>query len=207
MPDRARRRGPRRAALVALALAGAVGVGSGSWAALHAGSPDAGAEGPPDASDGPEQVTCWDGDLADDLAGCGRPEGRQGLATVFPALDAGCVTGPLVPGKAEAFVCDYPGFLVRYSRWQEDVDRVAYHDRANSEGLRSPWMVAGERVGLEWASYEPGTDPQPWQWSATYTSLPYSVSVEGETRAARAEGLRMLELRPPDQVGLAPEDR
>ena len=68
-----------------------------------------------------------------------------------------------------------------------------------------PWQVSGEAAGLQWFSVEQDpAEEQPYQWSAEYAGLPFSLSVEGETSADRSAGVSGLELVPPSRVGLAP---
>jgi hypothetical protein len=149
-------------------------------------------------------VTCWDGSEADAAATCPTPTGRAGMATVFPGLDDACtqVVSP-VEGKAEVYECAHNGFIVRYTRWDEGFDKERYYNIENQVPSQA-WQVDGEDAGLQWFSIE--NDPQeeqPYQWSAAYAGLPFSLSVEGETESDRSAGLAQLDLVRPSQVGLA----
>jgi hypothetical protein len=148
-------------------------------------------------------VTCWDGSTADGAVKCPTPTGRAGMATVFPGLDDACtqVASP-IEGKAEVYECAHNGFIVRYTRWDEGYDKERYYDIENQVPSQA-WQVNSQDAGLQWFSIE--TDPeeeQPYQWSAAYAGLPFSLSVEGETESDRSAGLAQLDLVPPDEVGL-----
>ncbi len=150
-------------------------------------------------------VTCWDASSAPAADQCPLPAGREGMITVFPDLTQACaeVASP-IEGKAEVYECRHDGFIVRFTRWDEGFDKLAYYEvenRVESE----PWEVGGEPAGLQWFSIE--ADPaetDPYQWSAAYESLPFSLSVEGESSADRSSGVSELKLVPPSRVGLAP---
>jgi len=151
-------------------------------------------------------VTCWDNSEADSAKGCPVPTGRAGLATIFPGLDDTCtIKESPIEGKAEVYECLHDGFVVRYTRWDEGFDKEKYYDVENAVPSQE-WQVDGEDAGLQWFSVE--NDPeeeQPFQWSAAYAGLPFSLSVEGETQEDRSAGLTELELVPPSHVGLAPQ--
>jgi hypothetical protein len=123
---------------------------------------------------------------------------------VFPSFDGSCVSVPIrVPGKVEVYECDYGNYLLRYSRWAPEADRVAYLDSANHQPLKYPWSVDYEIAGTEWWSedHKP-TESLPYQYSATYRDSPFSVSVEGLTKADRATGVDRLDATPPSKIGL-----
>jgi hypothetical protein len=150
-------------------------------------------------------VACWDNSSAPDAAHCPVPTGRAGMATVFPGLTASCtpVDSP-VEGKAEVYECAHDGFLVRFTRWDEGFDKLAYYEVENQVASQ-PWQVGGEPAGSQWFSIdEDPEETQPYQWSAAYDSLPFSLSVEGDTSADRSSGVSELSLVPPSRVGLSP---
>ena len=127
------------------------------------------------------------------------------MATVFPGLTAACtpVDSP-IEGKAEVYECVHDGFLVRFTRWDEGFDKQAYYEVENQVPSQ-PWQVGGEPAGFQWFSIdEDPEETQPYQWSAAYDSLPFSLSVEGDTSADRSSGVSELSLVPPSRVGLAP---
>ena len=119
------------------------------------------------------------------------------MATVFPGLTAACtpVDSP-IEGKAEVYECVHDGFLVRFTRWDEGFDKVAYYEVENQVPSQ-PWQVGGEAAGLQWFSIEDDPEEtQPYQWSAAYDSLPFSLSVEGETSGRPQRGRLGAEPRP-----------
>jgi hypothetical protein len=157
------------------------------------------------AADSSGPVTCWDNSIAPDAAHCSVPTGLAGMATVFPGLTAACtaVDSP-IEGKAEVYECAHDGFIVRYSRWDAGFDKESYYTVENQVASQ-PWEIGGEPAGLQWFSIE--NDPEetePYQWSAAYDSLPFSLSVEGETQADRSSGVSELKLVLPSRIGLAP---
>jgi len=151
-------------------------------------------------------VTCWDQSKADTAKDCPVPTGRDGMATVFPGLNETCtIKESPIEGKAEVYECLHNGFVVRYTRWDVGYDKEKYYNVEN-EVPSQEWEVNGEDAGLQWFSVEHDPEEeQPYQWSAAYAGLPFSVSVEGETQADRSSGLTELVLVPPSQVGLAPQ--
>lgn len=167
-------------------------------------TPESGAGGTTSEENGdPRPVACWDGTTAASTRGCPVPQGREGMATVFPALDDSCSpVGSPVQGKVEVYECGYDGYLVRYTRWLKGYDKYAYYDIENqSDG--SPWQLDGEQAGQQWFSVESdATEGQPYQWSAAFRHHPFSVSVEGATSADRSAGVAALDVAPPSRIGL-----
>jgi TIR domain len=155
------------------------------------------------AADTSGPVTCWDNSSAPDAAHCSTPTGLAGLATVFPGLTPACtpVDSP-IEGKAEVYECQHDGFIVRFTRWDPGFDKETYYEVENPVASQQ-WEVGGEPAGLQWFSIE--NDPEetePYQWSAAYDGLPFSLSVEGETSADRSSGVSELKLVPPSRIGL-----
>jgi hypothetical protein len=142
-------------------------------------------------------VTRPDADPASDVSPDDVPEGRAGMATVFPSLGDDCAwVEPALDAKREVYVCRTEGHLVRYSRWDDDYDRAGFLD--SFTGVDStPWSVAGDEVGREW-TYEATGDPNPFRWSATYADLPFSVDVEALTTKDRGLGIAAVEALAPD---------
>jgi len=124
------------------------------------------------------------------------PEGREGMATVFPSLSEKCETvEPALDAKTEVYVCRSEDYLIRYSRWEDDYDRAGFLD--SFTGVASTaWTLSGEEVGQEW-TYESSVDPNPHRWTATYADLPFSVDVEGVTPKARGLGIAEVEATVP----------
>lgn len=116
------------------------------------------------------------------------PEGRAGMASVFPSLSDDCDSiDPAVEAKTEVYVCRTDDYLVRYSRWEDDYDRVGFLD--SFTGVASTtWTVRGDDAGKQW-QYESTGDPNPYRWSATYEGLPFSVDVEAVSAGARGIGI------------------
>jgi len=168
----------------------------GAWLAVATDDPEATAE----------TVDCWDGSDAPSAHECPAPTGMAGLASVFPSLRSDCAERGSVEGKAEVVVCTSRGLVIRYSRWDPFIDRIAYFHEANPRAFVATWRPGGVDAGVQWTSREAVVgEPQPWQWSATYASHPYSVSVEGRTKADRSRGLRLVRALAPQAIGLAPE--
>ena len=158
------------------------------------GSASAAAAGP---------VTCWDNSSAPDARHCPVPKGRAGMATVFPELTPDCtpVESP-IEGKAEVYECVHDGYLVRFTRWDLGFDKETYYGVENQVPSQ-PWQIGGAPAGLQWFSID--NDPeetQPYQWSAAYDSVPFSLSVEGDTEADRSAGIAHLRLVPLSRIGL-----
>lgn len=148
-------------------------------------------------------VTCWDGTSATRAKACGVPLGRDGLATVFPSLDASCVaTTPVVGGKAEVFTCRGQGHVTRYTRWQPGFDRFAAFS-ADNRGLGSEWAVGRQFAGRVWASREQTSDGlRHFRWTATYRAMPFSVEVQATSLAGRSAGMASVDVALPRQLGL-----
>jgi hypothetical protein len=156
----------------------------------------------PVVTSAPATILCWSGQRGENRAACGIPAGVAGLQTVFPSMQGCQWTTPTVAGKAEVYVCNYGGFLIRYTRWDQGYDRYGYLIRSNRvRGVR--WNVDSEVAGSQWTSYEtrPSED-QRYQWSATYREYPYSVSVDGVSAAARQRGLALVDVAAPSHIGL-----
>ena len=131
------------------------------------------------------------------------PSGRDGLATVFPSLDASCVaTTPVVGGKAEVFTCRGHGYVTRYTRWQPGFDRFAAFS-ADNRGLGSEWVVGRQFAGRVWASREQTSDGvRHFKWTATYRAMPFSVEVQATSLAGRSAGMASVVTALPRQLGL-----
>ena len=121
---------------------------------------------------------------------------------VHAELPLGIHPGGRVAGKAEVYVCNYDGFLIRYTRWSQGYDRYGYLNATNQvRGVR--WEVGNELAGRQWTSYEDSpSEDEPYQWSAAYQDHPYSLSVEAISPAARQRGLAKVEVAPPSHIGL-----
>ena len=147
-------------------------------------------------------VVCWNGQDGANREACGEPVGVAGLRTVFPSMRSCRWTSTAVAGKAEVYVCDYEGFLIRYTRWNQEYDRYGYLNSTNQiRGVR--WKVGNELAGRQWTSHEDSpSEDEPYQWSATYRDHPYSVSVEAISPAARQRGLALVECAEPSRIGL-----
>jgi len=158
------------------------------------GSPTAAAAGP---------VTCWDNSSAPDAGHCPVPKGRAGMVTVFPALTPDCtVVESPIEGKAEVYECVHDGYLVRFTRWDLGFDKETYYGVENQVPSQ-PWQIGGAPAGLQWFSIDDDPEEtQPYQWSAAYDSVPFSLSVEGDTEADRSAGIAQLRLVPLSRVGL-----
>jgi hypothetical protein len=131
------------------------------------------------------------------------PEGRAGLASVFPSLTEDCeqVEDPALAAKSEVYVCRSEDHVVRYSRWDDDYDRLAFFTSYMRLGPK-PWVVHGEDVGSQW-SYDGADDDfslNPYRWVGTYEDLPFSVEVEGDSPHARVVGISEVEASAPDDV-------
>ena len=116
------------------------------------------------------------------------PEGRAGMASVFPSLTEDCESiDPAVESKSEVYLCRTERYLVRYSRWDDDFDRVGFLD--SFAGVASTtWTVRGEEAGRQW-SYQSPSDANPYRWSAAFDGLPFSVDVEAVSAGERGIGI------------------
>jgi hypothetical protein len=128
------------------------------------------------------------------------PEGRAGMASVFPSMTDECQEiDPAVEAKSEVYLCRTDTYLVRYSRWDDDYDRMGFLD--SFTGVASTaWTVRGADAGKQW-KYESDGDPNPYRWSATYADLPFSVDVEAASAGARGVGIAAVEPTAPGGAG------
>ncbi len=128
------------------------------------------------------------------------PEGRAGMASVFPSLTDECDSiEPAVEAKTEVYVCRTDTYLVRYSRWDDDYDRAGFLDSFTGVAATA-WSIRGEDAGEQW-KYESADDPNPYRWSATYADLPFSVDVEAVSAGARGVGIAAVEPTAPGAPG------
>ena len=120
------------------------------------------------------------------------PEGRAGMASVFPSLTDDCDSiEPAVDTKSEVYLCRTDNYVVRYSRWDDDFDRTGFLD--SFTGVSSTdWTVRGEDAGKQW-QYQSSGNPNPYRWSATYADLPFSVDVEAASAGARGIGIAAVQ--------------
>ena len=128
------------------------------------------------------------------------------MVTVFPSFKGCRQVANEVQGKLEVYVCDgNDRYTIRYSRWATEADRYSYLNEANTAAARRRWIIDGEDSGTSWTSHEtPQQDPDEnmrYQWSATYATSPFSVSVEGVTPTDRVAGIDHVRARPASQVG------
>ena len=128
------------------------------------------------------------------------PEGRAGMASVFPSLTDDCDSiEPAVDTKSEVYLCRTDDYLVRYSRWDDDFDRMGFLD--SFTGVASTdWTVRGEDAGKQW-QYQSTGNPNPYRWSATYADLPFSVDVEAASAGARGIGIAEVQPTVPGTAG------
>ncbi len=169
---------------------------------LLGGSDDPPAASPPPASSDP--VTCWNGGTADAVSSCPRPDGQEGLASVFPSLEDSCeAKEPSTPGKAEIFECVYDGYTIRYSRWQDDYDTSAYFDSHIKNATKREWSENGVSFGTLWTGLDDRTsEERRHRTIAAYADWPYDVTVKGVDQAALQEGVDRVQAKQPDEIGL-----
>ena len=160
-----------------------------------------GREPPPPGQD---DVTCWNGNPAADASGCDMPEGFEGLATVFPSMDDTCQSvEPSVSEKAELFECTYDSYTIRYSRWDEDYDRHAYLDANIKNAEPGEWSLDGATVGRTWMGFDDRqSEERRYRWIGAYEDAPFDVTVKGVDEAGLEKGLRHVQARRPDEIGL-----
>ena len=182
------------AALVAVVTAG------GFWNATREQT-DAGSDADAPAAG---QVQCWDGSAADTPSGCPLPEGAEGLASVYPSMNEDCEEkDPSAPGKVELFECVFDTFTVRYSRWDQDVDRFAFFDRNISGAQTDVWTVDGVPAGRQWIGLDDReSEERRFRWIAAYESAPYDVTVKGIDEGALQEGIQSVIAKKPEEIGL-----
>ena len=122
------------------------------------------------------------------------------MASVFPSLTDDCEPAePAVAAKSEVYVCRADDHVVRYSRWEDDYDRLAFFTSYMGPDSKA-WIVHGEDVGSQWTFDVSADEPNPYRWSATYEDLPFSVEVEATTAHERVIGISEVEAAAPDQV-------
>ncbi len=153
-------------------------------------------------------VSCWDGTTAAEAAACPLPEGRAGMISVFPSIDDACTEGnadggTMMSGKPELFECNQGDYTVRYSRWEEDFDRIGYLDSHSHGAQRSKWKVGGEVSGLRWVGgVDEKADRLKFRWQASYGDYPYDVLVKAVDESAMEEGIATIEAKPQSEIGL-----
>jgi len=130
------------------------------------------------------------------------PDGRAGMASVFPSLTDGCelVEEPQVEAKSEVYACRSDDHVVRYSRWPDGYDRLAFFTSYMGPDPKA-WIVHGTVVGSQWTYEAAADDFNPYRWAATYEDLPFSVEVEATSAHSRVIGISEVEAAAPDDVG------
>jgi hypothetical protein len=191
------------AALLALAVLGAVATAvlvlRDDDATDDSSQPSAPASGAAKSAEPSEA----DASTAEQQEGCPVPVGRRGLAAVFPSLTSDCESVvPKIPEKAEVFECPHQDYLLRFTRWEQSYDWLAYYDAENGVP-GTEWDVDGEVSGRQWLSFENSPDEtDPWQWSAAYERFPFSLSIESATEDGRREGILEVQVVSASKVGL-----
>ncbi len=147
-----------------------------------------------------------DDDQPDDTAQGAVPEGRAGMASVFPSLTDDCQEkeDPAVETKTEVYICGTrtDPYQVWYSRWDEDFDWSNFFASVTSDATdvhSIHWMVRDQDVGREW-TYQVADTDYPYRWSATYYELPFSVDVLADSKRSRTLGIGAVKRTPPDAV-------
>jgi hypothetical protein len=134
------------------------------------------------------------------------PEGRAGMASVFPSLSDECdpVDPPGMPVKTEVYLCDYlgaKGYRVRYSRWEDGYDVVDFYNTTYPEAVSQDWVRQGKNVG-ERLTYEVKSDDKtPYRWSEAYKDMPFSIDVEAKSEQARGSGIGVALGQAQDDIG------
>jgi hypothetical protein len=134
------------------------------------------------------------------------PEGRAGMASVFPSLSDQCdpVDPPGMPVKTEVYLCDYlddKGYRVRYSRWEDGYDVVDYYNTTYPKAESQDWVSRqGKKVG-ERLTYEVTDDKAPYHWSEAYKDMPFSIDVEAKSEQARGLGIGVALGQAQDDTG------
>ncbi|CUR58270.1 putative Calcium/calmodulin-dependent protein kinase [metagenome] len=182
------------AAVGAVAVLGAALV----WAI---GARDDPSQNPP-ASNEASGTRCWDGSSVASLDDCSEPFGAAGLAWAIPSLDLDdprCVESEgVVEGKDVVVACEFQvrgaRGLIRYSSWSS-VEASAAHYRREFEQAARLVDRPGSAPRRVWRAE--GRTPQGfYKMASAYVDWPFSVSVEGSTRAALEVGERSLRFRP-----------
>jgi hypothetical protein len=190
-----------------LAVLLVTGVGVGAWLLLSdggdepsaaatesEGSPTTDETGPtaPESAE-PRTVTCWDDSVAPTAAGCGKPNGVEGLRWVYPSFDP--ETCPLVASKParQFWVCttfDTPSgqpAQIRYTWWHDPATGRAHYESKDRPGetMRTAIYGAdGDIVRYVWRY--PGVDHDGQStMSSMFVDLPYSMSVDAANASDR----------------------
>jgi hypothetical protein len=123
------------------------------------------------------------------------------MISVFPSLTDDCdvVDQPAVEAKTEVYACRREEYVVRYSRWPDDYDRLAFFTNYMGDGSQA-WVVHGEDVGRRWTFEADPDDFNPYRWAATYQDLPFSVEVEATSDHDRVVGISEVEAAAPEDV-------
>ena len=218
----AARGGSRWAPIISTAIVCLVVIVGGVVAALTvgggSGSPVAGVGDstgvlPPESTrspPGPAGAQCWDGSRATRVSDCAPPNGRPGLAWVFPSVsDQRCVvdTTQRAMSRVIALECrdvlaDGTSILIDYIQWASVADAYSQFDSSLSERADVPDR-AGQVVLHRWLG-EVGNE---YQAAQVYAHHPYSVTVHvasvEKLAPVVAEGL--VRLRPATEVrGIGP---
>lgn len=121
------------------------------------------------------------------------PEGRAGMASLFPQLkEEHCdpVDPPGMKVKAEVYLCshvDDEDYQVRYSRWEDGVRPLDFYTNKYSDA--EDWVVKGQKVGERWTYRVLDNPDLSYRWSAAFNDLAFSVDIEAATNKARDQGI------------------
>ena len=110
---------------------------------------------------------------------------------------------PSAEGKVELFECVFDTFTVRYSRWDEDVDRFAFFDEHIHNAESDTWSIDGVPAGRQWIGLDDRTsEERRFRWIAAYENAPYDVTVKGVDEGALEEGIQSVVAKKPEEIGL-----
>ncbi len=196
------RHGPRRKVITALAIGVPVilvAAVAGTFLLNHDGTTASSSSGAPSG-----QVACWDGSSAADAGSCPLPTGADGLRSVFPSMDDSCEQqNASAPGKAEVWECVYDTYTIRYSRWDDGFNKFDYFDSHIKNAETGEWTLGGVDAGRTWTGLDDRTsEERRYRAIAAYADWPYDVTVKGVEQAAMEEGVKAVQEKTPDQIGL-----
>ncbi|MGL5810597.1 MAG: hypothetical protein ACRCYQ_11680 [Nocardioides sp.] len=144
-----------------------------------------------------EQVRCWNGRTAADLADCDSPAGLAGLRWVFPSLEPDSCERLREPGRPQFWRCDLrvdsgEEALAYYSEWESsDAARIHFTQSYGPITDRSE-----ER--LRWDDPQP--DGEESSVTVVYTDTAMAVHIEAESRADLREAESLVEMRDTEKV-------
>jgi serine/threonine protein kinase len=151
----------------------------------------------------PTTYECWDGTVADELAECSFPNGREGLHYVYPALDPASCTFRDYRESTGAYECAVgTRGLIRYRFWRDAAESKQHYAKKYAKDTNSPMLLDGNEVGILYRSDRRVSGI--YTMSGLWLDGHLSFSVESSTVADREALLDLVEIRAYDQLNGRP---